>query len=474
MRLLLSFLLLLGLCCGAVANAGVATLTGMVVTGINPAAGNVVGRGEPLGGVEVEVEGTEFKAVSSANGFFQFQDLPDGEYQLVAHKPGYPTVKQKVRVNYLGLSSRCQILLNPANATYVPGTAVLPGDLFVAYSRKPNNVNDMESSPYKLLWQMVMAAGGTIHPRPEDLPHQPGGMGSSYLMNPISGEENCLMIFPFASPSRSGFLPLKTRPYWLAFDASGSFLYVAGEGSVLQVLDARQSYKLVRNIPMKGPITDLRLSRDKRYLTVCLMGNTPGVALVDTATTLPAGFVPTETSPWSACLVGPRVFACEGDARSGFVEAVDAASGRQVGKCRVGNCPTGLQETPDGTRLAVACSGNACVSLVDTLNLKELGRVAVDVLPQKLAISPDGSRCLVSNKENNTVTVIDMKLGQPVGTIEVGKAPLGICYSRDGRHAYVACRDSGVIMVLDGQTGQVLHTTIPLPHAVPTGVTIHP
>ena len=240
------------------------------------------------------------------------------------------------------------------------------------------------------------------------------------------------------------------------------------------MLDSRQNYKLVRNLPLKGVITDLRLSPDHRYLTACLMGERPGVALVDTATCLPAGFVPTNTSPWSACLVGPRLFACEGDARTGVIEAFDAATGTQVGKCRVGNCPTGLEATPDGKRLAVACSGNACVSLVDTENVKELGRIPVDVLPQKLAISPDGTRCLVSNKENNTVTVIDLKVNLSIGTIEVGKAPVGICYSRDGRHAYVACRDSGVIMVLDGHSGQVLHTTIPLPRAVPTGVAIHP
>lgn len=61
-----------------------------------------------------------------------------------------------------------------------------------------------------------------------------------------------------------------------------------------------------------------------------------------------------------------------------------------------------------------------------------------------------------------------------LATTEVGKAPVGICYGRGGRHAYVACRGSGVIMVLDGKSGQVLHTTIPLPHAVPTGLVIHP
>lgn len=473
-RFLLAVLLVLGFCGWGWAGNGVYTLSGMVVTGVNPAEGNVFGKGDPLGGVEIEVEGTEFRAVSSANGYFAFEDLPDGEYRLLARKPGYPDVTMKVRVNYVGMSSRCQILMNGRNPAFPGSTAALPGDLFVAYSRKPDDQSGIESSPFQNLWQKILAAGGTVFPRQEDLPKQPKGWGQSYLMNPITGEENCLMVFPFANPARSSFVPLKIMPYWLCFDKTGSFLYVTGAGNLLQVLDSKRGLKLVRNLPMGGVITDLRLNRDGRYITASLMGGKPGIVLIDTATTLPAGFLPTESSPWSACLVGNRAFACSGDARRGEVVAMDARTGAVVGRCKVGNQPTGIEATPDGSRLLVACSGGACVSVVDSLTVTELSRISVDVLPQKLAVSPDGARCLVSNKENNTVSVIDLKASQVIGTTEVGKAPVGICYSRDGHHAYVACRDSGVIMVLDGKSGQVLHTTIPLPHAVPTGLTILP
>lgn len=473
-RILLGLFLILLVTGWGWAGSGVYTLTGMVVTGINPAVGNVVGKGDPLGGVEIEVEGTEFRAQSSANGFFHFEDLPDGEYRLIARKAGYPDVSQKVRVNYSGMSSRCQILMNPREARYVDNLAAMPGDLFVAYSRKPDNLATIDSSPFQNLWQKMLAAGMSPFPRQEDLPFQPKGWGQSWLMNPITGEENCLMVFPFANPSRSGFLSLKFSPFWVCFDRQGRFLYVAGAGNILQILDANRGFKLVRNLPMGGVVTDLRLSRDGRYISAALMGGKPGVVLVDTATTLPAGFLPTDFSPWSACLVGNRVFACGGDARNGQVVALDARTGTQIGRCKVGNCPTAIEATPDGARLLLACSGNACVSVVDSLSVKEVARVAVDVLPQKLAISPDGKRCLVTNKENNTVSVIDIQTSQVVGTTEVGKAPVGVCYSRDGRHAYVACKDSGVVMVLDGRSGQVLHTTIPLPHAVPTGLTIMP
>ena len=473
-RIILAFLFLVVAGGWCWAGPGVSTLTGMVVTGINPRSGNVIGRGDPLAGVDIEVEGTPFRAVSSGNGFFHFEDLPDGEYRLVAHKAGYPDVSQRVRVNYAGMASRCQILMNPPSSTFVGDMAALPGDLFVAYSRKPDNLNNIESSPFQNLWQKMLAAGMSPFPRQEDLPFQPKGWGQSWLMNPITGEENCLMVFPFSNPSRAGFLPLKFSPFWVCFDKAGRFLYVAGTGNMLQILDSKQGFKLVRNLPMGGVVTDLRLSRDGRYVSACIMGGKPGVMLLDTTTTLPAGYLPLDFSPWSACLVGSRVFACGGDARNGQVVALDARTGAEVGRCKVGNCPTGIEATPDGARLLLACSGNACVSIVDSLTVRELSRVSVDVLPQKLAISPDGSRCLVSNKENNTVSVIDLKEGMVTGTTEVGKAPVGICYGRDGRHAYVACRDSGVIMVLDGKSGQVLHTTIPLPHAVPTGLTILP
>ncbi|MFN8613556.1 MAG: carboxypeptidase regulatory-like domain-containing protein [Vulcanimicrobiota bacterium] len=468
LRLLVLFLLT----CRVLANPGITTLCGMVVTGINPAAGNAVGHGEPLSGVEVEVEGTAFQVVSGANGYFHFEDLPDGEYRLRARKTGFPETTMKVRVG--GLSSRCQILMNPAGASFFGDMATMPGDLFVAYSKKPPNVNDMESSPFKNIWQMAIAAGASISVRPEDLPHQPNGWGQAYLMNPVTGLENCLMSFPFSNPSRSGFLPTQIRPYWMCFDQTGRFLFVGSEGKVVQILDARQNYKLLRNLPMGGVVTDLRLSRDGRYVTVALMGQNPGVVLIDPVALQPAGFLPTPSSPWSACLVDQQVFACMGDSRSGEVVALEAASGRLLGRCRVASCPTDIQATPDGALLAVACSGNACVSLLEVARLKEIKRITVDVQPQKLAISPDGRRCLVPSRQNNTVCLIDLSSGEVAGKAEVGKSPVGICYSQDGRHAYVACRDSGVIMVLDGRTGQVLHTTIPLPHAVPTGVCVHP
>ncbi|MBS2035468.1 carboxypeptidase regulatory-like domain-containing protein [bacterium] len=478
MRKLLLTTLLVAFCSWlCIAGTKVITLSGMVVTGINPKTGNEVGRGDPLGGVEVEVEGTEFKTVSSANGYFSFEDLPDGEYRLICKKPGFPTVTQRVRVNYVGMSSRCQVLMNPENAGFVDGMAVKSGDLYVAFSKKPANVNNMESSPNKMIWQQAMAAGadlGQLWNKDENLPKTPRGPGEAFLMNPITGFDNCLMVYPPNNPSKSGFVQMQTKPYWLTFDRGGNFLYVAGEANVVQVFDARRDNALLRNLPTNGAVTDLKLSPDGRYVLACIMGGKPGVMLIDTTSNVPAGFLPTDTSPWSACIAGPRVFACLGDARRGEVVAIDAATGTTVGRCKVGNCPTSIAVTPDFTKAYVACSGNACVSLLDTASVTEVTRIPVQVEPQKLAISPDGQRCMVTNKVSGTVSVIDTAAGGVIDTITVGKAPIGICYGRDGHKAYVACRDSRVIMTLDGKSGQLIHTTLPMPNSIPLGVAVRP
>jgi YVTN family beta-propeller protein len=267
---------------------------------------------------------------------------------------------------------------------------------------------------------------------------------------------------------------MQTKPYWLAFDRYGRFLYVAGEANVVQIFDAQRDNALLRNLPTNGAVTDLKLSPDGRYVLACVMGGKPGVMLIDTTSNVPAGFLPTDTPPWSACIAGPRVFACCGDARRGEVVAIDAATGATVGKCKVGNCPTSIAVTPDFSKAYVACSGNACVSVLDTASVSEITRIPVQVEPQKLAISPDGQRCMVTNKVSATVSVIDTAAGAVLDTITVGKAPIGICYGRDGHKAYVACRDSRVIMTLDGKSGQLLHTTLPMPNSIPLGVAVRP
>jgi YVTN family beta-propeller protein len=450
------------------AQAATTTLTGTVVTGVHPKA--EVRSGDPLAGVELEVQGTEFRTTSNANGFFAFSDLPDGHYTLVCRKAGYPEVRMSVRAFF---GARCSVVMNPAGATFVGDLAVSPGTVYVAYSKRPENEAGIEYSPYSLLEQKKWAAGV----RREQwagyfrLPGMPRGMGQAHLINDVIGDSNFLMSCPPQAPGRSAFLPSQGAPLWLSFDSTGNFLYVALSGGILEIRDLKQGHKAVRNLPVGGFIADLQLSLDQKWL---VLTSNQSVTLLDTTTQLPATRLPAPFQITSAALVGTRLFVCGGSSTSGQVVAIDTVSGREVGRCQVGHRPTHLRSTPDGSRLLVACAGSAGVSLVDTLDLKELQRIPTGNNPERLAISPDGSRCFVANKIDNTVSLIDLKANAVMAQVEVAREPSGLAFSGDGRHCFVACRKDGCLMILDGRKGELLHTTVPQPNAVPFGVAVRP
>ncbi|MBT9584613.1 carboxypeptidase regulatory-like domain-containing protein [bacterium] len=453
------------------ALAGTTSLVGTVVTGVNPKSEHRAG--DPLGGVSIEVLGTEFRTTSDANGTFRFVDLPSGEYTLVCRKDDFPEVRVGVRT---GLGANCRVLMNPANSAYVGDFAVTPGTVYVAFSTRPPNEAGIESSPYALTEQKKWAAGV----RPEQwsatfsLPKMPRGPGQAHLINDIIGESTFLMTCPPRSPGRTAFLRTPADPLWLCFDSTGRLLYVTStvqKQAILEVRDCMNGHKLLKNLPMGGMISDLKLSSDGTTLVVT---GSEGVTLVDTQTNLPKGRLPAPFPLTSAALAGHRLFVCGGNATSGTLVAYDITTGKEVGRCSVGHRPTHVELTPDCSRLLVACSGSASASLVVTLSVTEIKRIGTGNNPQRLAISPDGCRCFVANKIDNTVTVIDLQAMAVSAQIEVAREPSGLAFSRDGRQCFVACRKDGCLMMLDGKSGELTHTTVPQPNSVPYGVTVRP
>lgn len=131
------------------------------------------------------------------------------------------------------------------------------GAIYVAFSKKYDGVLRRESSPYELLAQKILAAGGKLPGLKQEYSATPNS-----LNNPICSSDNCLMVHPPSQPNKTVFLDLPGEPHWLAFDAKGTFLYVAaGQIPVLQIYDAARDHSLVRNLPVDGKITDLSLSQ---------------------------------------------------------------------------------------------------------------------------------------------------------------------------------------------------------------------
>lgn len=460
-------------------RAGGITLNGVVVTGVVAGASNPVGLGEPLAGVDVAVEGTPFTARTDVNGYFAISDLPDGIYTLVCRKSGFPDRRQSVQVAFAGFASRCQVSMNADRACVVGNHAFGSGDLVAAYSKRYRTENKTDEHSWELIAQKAIYVGVRpetlwMRERP-DIPGLPRGLGTEGMMNAVSGLENCLMAFSPRRASRSDFAEVSGAPRWVCFDRSGDTLYVALEGGRVEVRNARDGLELLRTLPFGGAVGQLSLDASGRYVVVPHIGKAAGVTLIETSRRLPAGEIATANSPQAARLVGPRLFVVSGNAQGGAVSAYDAASGRLLLSSPTDAQPTALESSPDGSRLFVACSGAARVLEFDALELKRRGSWNTAIQPQQLAVSPDGTRCFVACKQSDQVSLLDLSRPGAVGrNVKVGREPVGILFSRDGRRCFVACQADGCVMTLDGADGSLLHTTIPMPRAVPTGLAILP
>lgn len=458
-------------CLTGICPAGNVTLSGVVVTGVSPEAGNQLGLGRPLNGVAVSIEGTEYHAVSNASGYFFFEEVPAGQYTLKGEKSGYPSVAMRVQVAGGPLPSRCQLLMNARDAAVVSDVAVGSGAVYVAYSEKANKLKQDGSSI-----QYALAAGADptqLWNREEILPGSALAKGGKNF-NPVSSDPNCLMVYAPEAPQHAGFTRLDYQPFWLCFNANGRELYVAGAPSVLQVLDTSRNNRAIATIPMRGTISHLGMSKDRRYLLACLMGAQPGVMLIDTTTHKPVCLLATPSAPWSAEMLGNHIYACCGDSLSGKLLDLDVTTGLVGRSLPLGNLPTSIALTPDGKMALVCAAGDATLSMVDLASWTEVRRLRVGVSPQRLAISPDGKRALVCNRGDNTVSLVDVTAGAVTGLTKVGRGPVSAVYSANGHQVFVTCSDSRVVMTLDGHSGNILYTSVPLPHSSPYGITLRP
>src|SRR5450631_821295 len=105
-------------------------------------------------------------------------------------------------------------------------------------------------------------------------------------------------------------------------------------------------------------------------------------------------------------------------------------------------------------RAYVANMGSNNVSVINTATNAVVATVSVGDEPSDLALTPDGSRAYVVNTggmsfNGDTVSVIDTATNTVAATVAVGNAPFGVAVTPDGSRAYVTNGNSDVsVMVL--------------------------
>ena len=115
----------------------------------------------------------------------------------------------------------------------------------------------------------------------------------------------------------------------------------------------------------------------------------------------------------------------------------------------VGDGPTGLAVTPDGSDVYVANNNDDTVSIIDTLTNTVIDTVTVGSAPWGIAVGAEGKYVYVTNSDADTVTVIQTADRSIVRTYLVGDTPRGVSAPRNGTFAYVINQGGGSISRID-------------------------
>jgi YVTN family beta-propeller protein len=188
------------------------------------------------------------------------------------------------------------------------------------------------------------------------------------------------------------------------------------------------------------------------------------------------------------------------------VAVLDAFTRKVLRHLRVGDVPSHLELSTDGTRLYVANAGSDDVTVVDTStdtilanvktgkrpllpcvaesgfvyvpsgpdeavtvldsNGKETATIPVGKAPHDIAVSPDGLWAYQPNSASHTVTIVNAVTQRAIGEMAVGLAPGHVTFTPDSRYAYIANTLSDDVSAVATASHEVIAT-------IPAGAGAH-
>jgi YVTN family beta-propeller protein len=213
-------------------------------------------------------------------------------------------------------------------------------------------------------------------------------------------------IIDVASGSVTGFAPVGQRPSGVAITPDGARAVVANlDSSFVSVVDLASATTTNINISTRG--SQVEISPDGRYAYIPVVANGDGVWRINLDTLA--------------------------------VDGAKLLTGNMGGVGYSYSQSSGIDLSPDGTRLAVAGSFDNVVTLIDTVSWTVDRTIAVGSFPTVVAFNANGTRLFASNRNDDTVSIIDMTLPAPAvtGTVNVGDQPGQLVPDPDGVHLYV-------------------------------------
>jgi len=123
----------------------------------------------------------------------------------------------------------------------------------------------------------------------------------------------------------------------------------------------------------------------------------------------------------------------------------------------VGNGPSGVSASPDGTKVYVANRLSDNVSVINTATNTVIATIPVGDDPRGVSVSPDGRKVYVTNFGSDDVSVINTITNTVSTTIPVGIAPWGVSVSLDGTKVY-SVNNHNTVSVINTATNTVIAT----------------
>ena len=164
-----------------------------------------------------------------------------------------------------GLPAQVNVSMHGHDASMIGDTVVGPGTLYVAYAERQasqaSNVDGgMRLNTAQTMRGAIVAGADPLSIAGNTPPEQ---RQPSEQSNPTSTDPNHLMICPPNNLGKTTFSAVATKPLWIAFNKTGSVLYVSSQAQMIMVYDSAHGNRLLRNLPTQGAVTDLfALSQD--------------------------------------------------------------------------------------------------------------------------------------------------------------------------------------------------------------------
>ena len=123
----------------------------------------------------------------------------------------------------------------------------------------------------------------------------------------------------------------------------------------------------------------------------------------------------------------------------------------------------GFGQTTAAPTAYVTDPGNGVVSVIDAAANVVLGTIAVGDSPSQVTVTEDGSLAYVANTGSDSISVIDTTANRVVATVSVAAGPSAVAVTPDGGEVYVLA-GGGVLQVLDaaliGGTSEAVIATL--------------